>query len=68
MKIAVLQYYTRSVDIITVSDIDLEQKWGGDVESFLFDHCNYDPDDIHYMCSSDILQISVNFLTPEDFG
>lgn len=62
IKIAVLDYNTSTVDIITVSETVVD-KYGG-VEEYLTVHCGYNPDEISWMDSV----YSVDEYTNEDFS
>lgn len=59
-KIAVLDYNTATVDIITVSENEIA-KYGG-VETYLTEHCNYNLDEISYM---DCVQSVDNYTSDE---
>lgn len=39
MKIAVLDFNCNSVDIITVDEAFIEEKYNGEIEDFLTEHC-----------------------------
>lgn len=66
MQIAVLDYGVRDVDIITINDSLIEEKYEGSVERFLIEHCGYNPDSISYMCG-DCLNINTE-MNEESFG
>lgn len=57
MQIAVLDYSVGDVDIITINDSLIEEKYEGSVEQFLIEYCGYNPDCISYMCK-DYLNIN----------
>lgn len=49
MKIAVLDFNCSSVDIISVDESFIDEKYNGEVEDFLVEHCQYNPDMIQWM-------------------
>lgn len=49
MKIAVLDFNCNSVDIITVDEAFIEEKYNGEIEDFLTEHCQYNLDMIQWM-------------------
>ena len=60
MTIAVLDYSTADVDIISGAPNMNDEE----AEQWLIEHCGYNPDNIHWMSG----KLKVNNLTPEDFG
>lgn len=62
MKLAILDYNANDVDII---DNVPEMKDNDEVEEYLIDRLNYNPDEISWM---PIVSGRINFLTPDDFG
>lgn len=54
IKIAVLCPEILEVDIITVNKSFIDNNFGGDVESFLIEHCQYNTDNIQWMFGEDI--------------
>ena len=65
MTIAVLCYSTAEVDIIrNVPNFKTEKE----VDTFLVEHCGYNPAEISFMYPCGSEDIKINELTPEDFG
>lgn len=62
MKIAVLDYASGNVDIITVDKAFINDRFNGDVESFLFDDLGYDRDNTHWMSDVKTIRIVDNDL------
>lgn len=46
IKIAVLCLDVLDVDIITVDKSFIDENFGGDIEAFLIEHCQYDLDNV----------------------
>lgn len=66
IKIAVLCFDVLDVDIITVNKLFIDKNFGGDIELFLIEHCQYDPDNIKWMADENI---NINLdMTEESFG
>ena len=65
MTIAVLDYSTAEVDIITAPKDKMTEE---EVDEFLFEHCNYNPSNVSFMYHIDGKDLKVNYLTSEDFG
>lgn len=66
IKIAVLCFDVLDVDIITVNKSFIDENFGGDIEAFLTEHCQYDPDNIKWIAGDD-LNLNLN-LTEKSFG
>lgn len=66
IKIAVLCFDVLDVDIITVNKSFIDKNFGGDIELFLTEHCQYDPDNIEWIAGDD-LNLNLN-LTEKSFG
>ena len=49
MQIAVFDYSVGDVDIISINDSLIEEKYEGNVEQFLIEYCGYNPDSISYV-------------------
>jgi len=49
MTIAVFNYNNDSVDIIHADKAYIDDMYSGDVERYLYEDLNYDPDDIAFM-------------------
>lgn len=50
MKIVVLDYHTCSCDILeNVSEDLIEEKYNGEIEEYLSEHCNYCLSNIYWM-------------------
>lgn len=54
IKIAVLCFDVSDVDIITVNKSFIDENFGGDIEAFLIEHCQYSPDNIQWMGGENI--------------
>lgn len=65
MKIAVLDFNCNSVDIITVDETLIDERYNGEVEDFLTGHCQYNPNMIQWMAGN--LQMNLA-LTEKSFG
>lgn len=66
IKIAVLCLDVLDVDIITVDKSFIDENFGGDIEAFLIEHCQYDLDNVQWMSGENI---NVNLdMTEESFG
>lgn len=66
IKIAVLCLDFLDVDIITVNKSFLDKNFGGDIKSFLVEHCQYDLDNIQWI-SGDNINVNLN-MTEASFG
>lgn len=62
MKIAVLDFSCGELDII---DKVPQMESSDDIEEYLSERLNYNPDKIQWM---DLSKGRVNFLTPDDYG
>lgn len=49
MTIAVFNYNNDSVDIIHADKAYIDDMYSGDIERYLYEDLNYDPDDIAFM-------------------
>lgn len=66
IKIAVLCLDVLDVDIITVDKSFIDENFGGDIEAFFIEHCQYDLDNVQWMSGENI---NVNLdMTEESFG
>lgn len=66
IKIAVLCLDVLDVDIITVDKSFIDRTFGGDIECFLIEHCQYDLDNIQWI-SGDNINVNLN-MTEASFG
>lgn len=66
IKIAVLCLDVLDVDIITVNKLFIDKNFGGDINSFLVEHCQYDLDNIQWI-SGDNINVNLN-MTEASFG
>ena len=66
IKIAVLCFDVLDVDIITVDESFIDKNFDGDIETFLTEHCQYDPDNIQWM-AGDNINLNLN-MTEKSFG
>lgn len=65
MKIAVLDFSCNSIDIITVNETLINEQYNGEVEDFLIEHCQYNPDMIQWIAGNLEMNLA---LTEKSFG
>lgn len=66
IKIAVLCFDVSGVDIITVNKSFIDENFGGDIEVFLTEYCQYNLDNIQWI-SGENINLNLN-MTEKSFG